>query len=106
MIYEDENNTDKTPSIYIPEPNIASDEDSADSDSGGLADNLTGRQLSASAEIRWAEKNIKHRFSAMNCPDSFKKLWYNYAIIIILLEYSFNYRFLVTEIRQYATVHN
>ncbi|KAG8326422.1 hypothetical protein J6590_042241 [Homalodisca vitripennis] len=39
--------------IYMepPEPNVLSDEDSADEDGGGTIDNLTKRQLDANAEI-------------------------------------------------------
>lgn len=44
--------------IYIepPEANILTDEDSADEDDGGLADNLGARQLSAQAEIVFSNK--------------------------------------------------
>lgn len=42
--------------LYIepPEPNVESDEDSADEDEGGMLDNLTGRQLRAGAEVLFA----------------------------------------------------
>ncbi|XP_050306338.1 piggyBac transposable element-derived protein 3-like [Anthonomus grandis grandis] len=47
-------NDDLDGDIYIepPEPNVDTDEDSADEDDGGLVDNLTARQLRAPAEIR------------------------------------------------------
>jgi hypothetical protein len=43
--------------IYIepPEPAVQSDEDSADEDTGGLIDNLTGRQLRSSAEVIFSD---------------------------------------------------
>nr|XP_023023884.1 uncharacterized protein LOC111512028 [Leptinotarsa decemlineata] len=45
--------------IYIepPEPNVLTDEDSGDEDCGGTIDNLSGRQLRARAEVKFANKN-------------------------------------------------
>ncbi|CAD7083710.1 unnamed protein product [Hermetia illucens] len=42
------------PSVYIaqPEPSALTDENSADEDTGGLADSLCGRQLTATVQIR------------------------------------------------------
>jgi hypothetical protein len=37
--------------IEPPEPNIISDEDSADENAGGMIHNLSGRQLNAVAEV-------------------------------------------------------
>ncbi|XP_050301080.1 uncharacterized protein LOC126739435 [Anthonomus grandis grandis] len=50
MVYNDDLDGD----IYIepPEPNVDTDEDSADEDDGRLVDNLTARQLRAPAEMR------------------------------------------------------
>ncbi|KAG5895667.1 hypothetical protein JTB14_026990 [Gonioctena quinquepunctata] len=38
--------------VESPESHVLTDEDSADEDEGGLADNLSPRQLTAGAEIR------------------------------------------------------
>lgn len=45
--------------IYIepPESNVLTDEDSADEDEGGVADNLSARQLLAPAEVLFGNKN-------------------------------------------------
>ncbi|KAF2889695.1 hypothetical protein ILUMI_16478 [Ignelater luminosus] len=47
------NETFDVKEIYIepPEVNVNSDEDSADEDEAGLTDNLSGRQLTAGAEV-------------------------------------------------------
>lgn len=59
--------------IEPPEANVDTDEDSADEDDGGLADNLTSRQLRAPAEIRLRdndrvedELNLTGSFAANN----------------------------------------
>ncbi|CAH1968148.1 unnamed protein product [Acanthoscelides obtectus] len=51
MIFNDDE--DEVPDIYISpsEPNVLTDEDSADEDDGGLIDDLSGRQLLSDAEI-------------------------------------------------------
>ncbi|KAB0799672.1 hypothetical protein PPYR_07552 [Photinus pyralis] len=58
MVFEDTNN-DSDPLIFISPPDAAveTDEDSANEDDGGLIDNLSRRQLSAVAEIRWNGKD-------------------------------------------------
>lgn len=44
--------------IYVepPDANVLTDEDSADEDSGGTIDNLSGRQLRARAEVKFFSK--------------------------------------------------
>ncbi|KAK5648228.1 hypothetical protein RI129_003120 [Pyrocoelia pectoralis] len=51
--WEDIEKSDHVQSVYIepPDKRELSDEDSADEDSGGLLDNLSGKQLLANAEI-------------------------------------------------------
>lgn len=58
MLQQLEDGDDEVTSIYIepPEPNIDSDEDSAEEDEGGLIDNLTGKQLLAGAEVVFTNK--------------------------------------------------
>nr|CAI5831567.1 unnamed protein product [Callosobruchus analis]CAI5839624.1 unnamed protein product [Callosobruchus analis] len=53
MVFNDDEDEEAS-DIYIspPEPNVLTDEDSADEDDGGLIDNLSRRQLLADAEIR------------------------------------------------------
>ncbi|KAK9716848.1 hypothetical protein QE152_g24480 [Popillia japonica] len=55
LSYESESDTGVT-DVFIepPECHILTDEDSADEDEGGLADNLSARQLRAGAEARFA----------------------------------------------------
>ena len=50
---EDSEREEEPTDIFIcpPEANILSEEDSTDEDSGGLIDNLSGRQLSGSADF-------------------------------------------------------
>ena len=51
---EDDDLTANTDRVFIepPEPHYETDEDSADEDTGGLIDNLSGRQLRANTEIK------------------------------------------------------
>lgn len=51
MIFDED---EDTPKVYIspPDAHADTDEDSAEEDSGGTADNLSGRQLSAPAEVK------------------------------------------------------
>ena len=57
-----EERDDEVAKIFIEPPEVAlnSDEDSADEDSGGLIDNLAGRQLRAEAEVVFADGHRLH----------------------------------------------
>lgn len=89
--------------IYIapPDPAMNSDEDSGDDDGGGEVDNLTTRQLTAEAEIRYHDARdevfedtvggistseasdtivIDNNFSFDGIPSSIPKTWYSGSI--------------------------
>lgn len=51
LLDENENLLNENLYIQPPEPNILTDEDSADEDAGGLVDNLSGNQLRAFVDI-------------------------------------------------------
>ncbi|KAL1516154.1 hypothetical protein ABEB36_000073 [Hypothenemus hampei] len=55
IAYESDSDTEVA-EVFIepPQSHVLSDKDSADEDNGGCADNLNSRQLSAAAEIRFA----------------------------------------------------
>ncbi|XP_074029977.1 uncharacterized protein isoform X5 [Leptinotarsa decemlineata] len=54
MIWGDDEFQHTVDQIFVepPEPNIETDEDSADEDDGGMIHNLNGRQLRAPSEIK------------------------------------------------------
>ena len=56
-----ENRGQEIDQIFIepPEATVLTDEDSADEDTGGLIDNLTGRQLRAGAQVNFAVKSTE-----------------------------------------------
>lgn len=60
MVFSEEIDNKNIDGIYIypPEPNVLTDEDSADDDDGGLVDNVSKRQLLANAEFHFANDNL------------------------------------------------
>lgn len=56
--------------ITPPDPSVLTDEDSAGEDEGGLLDNLSGRQLMASGEIKLPNINVISTFPATGSNES------------------------------------
>ncbi|XP_057667202.1 piggyBac transposable element-derived protein 2-like [Diorhabda carinulata] len=61
--------------ITPPEPNVISEEDSADEDEGGLLDNLGGRQLAADAKIRLVGRKYEIDKSVLGFVPTSKRKW-------------------------------
>jgi len=56
--------------IEPPEATVLTDEDSADEDTGGLIDNLTGGQLRAGAHVIFADKSTEGIIANDDCDDN------------------------------------
>jgi len=56
--------------IEPPEATVLTDVDSADEDTGGLIENLTGRQLRAGAEVNFADKSTEGITANDDCDDN------------------------------------